>query len=177
MEILEFGFNMRVEKTIKDGKIIGKCFVGKSTKPRWYYSFRTEESFLHQCTKTYKGLESSFNDKQERKIEAKKQKEESRKNIKIGTIFRTVFGYSMTINEFFQVTAIKGNKVTVRQIAKETVEETGWLQSNVRCVPNCFIGEPETKLLNNYGGINCGYGSKAYILKNIEDTFYENHCD
>jgi hypothetical protein len=51
----------------------------------------------------------------------------SNANIKVGDIFRCTFGYSMTLNSFYQVVGKKGaSSVQLRRINGQRVDGDGW---------------------------------------------------
>jgi hypothetical protein len=107
-------------------------------------------------------VEKWFEMKAARKAEIKAQAEEKRAAVKVGSIFCYSWGWEQTNIDFFQVVEVKGKStVVVREIARKTVNETGWASDEVVPAVNQFIGEPETVRLNQYGGISrrCGTAS------------------
>lgn len=59
----------------------------------------------------------------------------------IGAVLYTCWGYEQTNTEFYEVTAVTGSMVTLRQIASE-LQNTGFMSGRVSARPGQFIGEP-----------------------------------
>jgi len=65
---------------------------------------------------------------------------------KVGDVFLTSWGYDQTNIDFYQITAVKGESVKVRQIRGETVNYAN-MSGEVRAVKDSFCGEEMTKRL------------------------------
>lgn len=61
--------------------------------------------------------------------------------LQVGDVVNTCWGYEQTNVEFFQVVAVSGAMVTLRQIAASTTE-TGFMSGTKVPHPGNFIGEP-----------------------------------
>lgn len=92
----------------------------------------------------------------EKKAEAKALKAEAKKKFMdainedhpfpVGTVLFESWGYSMTIVDFYQVTAVKGKQVTVRQISGTVIDGDGQSGRKIP-VQGSFIGDPFKKLV------------------------------
>ena len=65
----------------------------------------------------------------------KKPEKENFMGVKVGDIFDAYWGYSMTLHSFYQITSIKGQKVTIIELEKEWVDGDGF-QGHVMPIPN-----------------------------------------
>jgi hypothetical protein len=147
------------------GQYIVTVFRGKSTKPYANYRYTSMEEAGKAVDKFVQAIIADY----ERKAEYQKEKKQKAKimfdNIKVGDIFYTSWGYDQTNVEMYQVIE-KGEKtVMVAEIAQETVPGTeGFMSSNVRPVPNKFVGEPFRAVVNQYGlkGKEMYYGAWPY---------------
>ncbi len=75
--------------------------------------------------------------------------------IKVGTIFRSSWGYDQTNIDFYEVTRVMKASVEIRKIAGQQTTGDGWT-GKVVPKPGEFIGEPMTKRLKNtYDGNPC----------------------
>lgn len=168
------------------GKPTCMMWFGKAQNPRYNYYFENDEV----CTNFINEHVSAYINNANKKLDKKQLVKELRKNyqpkVNIGDIFHISFGYSMTLNEFYQVTAINNKKITVREISMD-MEEVGYLYWHVKPIPSCFIGEEQTKILqidlsnpnkpSEYIKIN---GYSAYnVTKDVETgrTWTEDRCD
>jgi hypothetical protein len=71
----------------------------------------------------------------------------------VGSIFCYSWGYEQTNIEFFQVTAMKNRKLTLREIASDLQSSPGFSSMSGHCTPcrDQFIGEEFTKLVTPWG--------------------------
>lgn len=158
----------------------------RSAKPLYRYSFINE---LKRAEFINKKISEHLNSHNNKLIENAKIKENLKSyipQIKVGDILHYQFGYSMTLNEFYQVTDIKGKTVTIRELNTES-KPTGWLQMDVRPIRNSFRGEEIKKRLQvkqySIEHKPCEYvviDSYTHGLASVCDEnewFYENHAD
>lgn len=143
------------ESESSTGGYIVMGFAGKATKPKFHYSFRTEErknEFVENWA--IKQL-ATVNAKAERKQNRKKLQENAIELVKEGDVFRSSWGYEQTNIDYYQVIAIKGKStITLREIASKIVEETRFLTGKrIPCI-NDFIGEAFDKRINVYSITN-----------------------
>ena len=167
----------KVEVYIKllDNKYICKCYIGRRTKPQ--FSVYVEEDQFQILETKVNGIINNIRKRQEEKRkyneERKQKRDELKKQLKVGTFLRTTFGYSMTLNQFYKVIEVKGNKVKVERL------EEKWVSGH----PG-YTGEVTFEDIGTGEVIDCKItitglkikGLNAYII-NEGDTFYQNHMD
>ena len=171
-----------------NGKPCVMIWIGnKKITPDYQYSFENEQRRIDFVDKTVK-------DKlyfQNKKIAENKAIKENLKNykvqMKVGDILHYRFGYSMTLNEFYQVVDIKGKKVTLKELCTES-KPTGWLQMEVRPIRDSFRDNKEiTKILQvkqyslehkpyEYIVID-RYSNGHATVCDENEWYYENHAD
>ena len=159
-----------------DGKPVAIVFVGKGSKPFARYSFKTEQARADYVQSIIDSRMKSIKAKQDYKAEQKAKNVVSAQNVQVGDIFRCGWGYSMSLNDFYQVISKKGNKVTVREIASEYVEGD-WMGGQVKCIPGSFTarGSEFTKLLK---GDSFKVSDSRYAYKcDPTRSYYESHAD
>lgn len=147
-----------VIESMPAGHAIVKVWRGKASKPSDHYRVRSEAEAMGVVERAVAGEKSSAEYKAKRAAERKTRETEMAAKLKVGSLLSYIWGYEQTNVEFFEVTAKKGKTVTLRKIAGETVEETGWASAKVRPCPGRFIGEPFTKRISAYG-VSFAHGS------------------
>ena len=168
------------------GKPTCKMWFGKSQKPKYSYYFESEErciKFINENTSNYI---CGVNQKIDKKELVKEVRKKYEPKVQIGDIFHITFGYSMTLNEFFQVIAINNKKITIREISMD-MEEVGYLYYKVKPIANSFIGKEQVKNLqidfSNVNKPNEYIRIKDYRACNVTEdvkngrTWSENRCD
>lgn len=121
-------------------------------------------------------LEAKEELRKQRLAEQKKKREELAASIKVGDLFHRSWGYDMTHNDFYQVTAIKGKKIYARPIASEVVSWDAGYTGEERAVRDAFIWEEQGYILSPYGWIKvCDY-DHAY-LSEWDHDYYFNYVD
>ncbi|GAB1534411.1 hypothetical protein ADMFC3_00420 [Geovibrio sp. ADMFC3] len=96
------------------------------------------------------------------------RKEDFRKQITIGTIFVTTWGYEQTNVDAYQVVGITSASVKLRKIKTEIVRGTGFMSAEVKPLADNFVGEAFTKRINKgyvrfeYGGCDLWDGKRTY---------------
>lgn len=104
--------------------------------------------------------------------------------VEVGSIFRSSFGYDMTIVEYFEVVGFtpSGKSVKVREIGYEVVEGDAGYTGSCRPVPGAFL-EDKPVLTKRLGGSPGhwsikieSYGRWAY-LEDPDRTSYFNYMD
>lgn len=138
-------------------------FRGRKKKPDSYMYSTVEMMILSidsMIATHFRKIKAKHNQQQENKRMA----EEARKNIKVGDIFATSWGYEQTNVGFFEVIErVSTAYVNVRQISSKTVSEENMSAS---IVPNLgsYISEVKKCQINKYGHIVKAdeYGHTAY---------------
>jgi hypothetical protein len=124
----------------KRGRLCAIVYYGKQTSPVGHHSYRTEAERAASVKRYFEGRQG--HDK--RRAESKAERLAPNKLV-VGDILNTCWGYDQTNREFFEVTAVKGQYVTLCELAQAS-ETTGMDQG--RCMPQSghFIGKPMRKL-------------------------------
>ena len=130
--------------TTEKGNLFAMGFLGTSKKRRFAYSFPTEEKREAHISDWIERLESNRKALNERKANAEAEALEFAKTLKVGDIFHCGWGYSMTLNDFYQVVEITKSRksVKVRKLNKFLTEHDGYGQSGFQsCNKNDFVGD------------------------------------
>lgn len=145
-------------------KPVAMFYGGKRNKPDWYYVFKSIDSLNDKIDSTINSIKQS-----KAYVAERRAKRTAMTDVAVGDIFRCSWGYDQTNVDFYQVTAVKGHFMEVREIA-EMSESDGWLTGS--CVPDVgnFIGKPMRKLIQNVNGepCFCAYSfANAYRMKPV----------
>ena len=88
------------------------------------------------------------------RIAERKNRKNDLPEINVGDVLVTSWGYEQTNVNFYQVIERKGKtKVTLREVASKTLEETSWCSANVTPVKDAFISGQNflEKRISRYG--------------------------
>lgn len=145
---------------LSNGKLCASVFVGKQAKPVINYSYRNEAEREAAVKRAFDACRASEGYKAERRA-ARKAFVHS---YKAGDLFRRSWGYDQTNVNFYQVVAVKGKTLTVREIAQDYVE-TGFMCGKTGPQIGEFKG-PEVKCLAQDGYIKVEKysGANAYYV-------------
>lgn len=124
--------------TASQGSPCARVFYGKQSKPVASYRYRSDAERERNVRALFEGRRSWLSRIAERRASDKA----AGRGLEVGDIVRTCWGYEQTNVEFFEITALVGDKmVELRELA-QVREGTGWEQG--RCVPQSgsYIGEP-----------------------------------
>lgn len=103
------------------GKPSATGFSGKKSKPTFNYYFNNEIDRVDYIEKFFNNLQESENRKEQRKLDKKLKREQAKTAWNIGDLLCSSWGYDQTNVDFYQVTGIKGSKVTFRKIGGKVV--------------------------------------------------------
>ena len=124
----------------KELRPLAIVFSGKSNKPLWFHSFRSEAD-------RQRAIDHEIASSKAR-VKTKVDKAEARKNFQhgfqVGDILYASWGYDQTNVDFYQVTDVKGKEITVREIGARVVSSTMG-SDKVMAEPHEFIGPPLRK--------------------------------
>lgn len=84
--------------------------------------------------------------KEQKKAALQAARKEVKHSFEVGQIFYKSWGYEQTNVNFYQITAIKGKTVILREVAQNRTE-TGWLTGTCSAIKNEFIGEEIKKVI------------------------------
>jgi hypothetical protein len=151
-------------------------YTGRKTKKPVVYFTKSEDEAIDIINKKLAIVQEKKDYKDQQRAQKKEKASEIRENIKIGDIFYTSWGYSMTIVEFFQVTKIVKKKVEIKRIA-QTVKNDNYMSGYCSPVKDDFISESKLCSVNAYGIVKADdYGNIAYPTENRTE-FYFNRMD
>lgn len=139
-------------------------FHGRKNKPTWHFRFKTIEEMMLKIDSVIKSQYDDNLIKEKQGIKKKLQAEEHRKNVQVGDIFHTSWGYDETHVEFFQVQEkVSKSKVKIQQVQSIQVSE-GYNTARVKAQPDALIGVPKICTVNAHGSISKAdrYGNSAY---------------
>ena len=127
--------------TTDKGNLFAMGFLGTSKKRRFAYSFPTDEKRQEHISQWLERLESNRKELNDRKARAEAEAVEFAKTLKVGDIFHCGWGYSMTLNDFYQVVEITKSRksVRVRKLKKFMTESDGYGQAGMQsCIKDDF---------------------------------------
>lgn len=130
--------------TTDKGNLFAMGFLGTSKKSKFAYSFSTEEKREEHVTQWIERIESNRRAIIERKAKAEAEALEFGKSLKVGDIFHCGWGYSMTLNDFYQVVEITKSRksVKVKKLKKFLTEHDGYGQAGFQsCTKNDFASD------------------------------------
>jgi hypothetical protein len=131
------------------GKFLAIAFHGKAAKPDWHYSFRDEAARDKRIAEFIAGRKRWVEYKAERKAEKDKPH-----TLKVGDILVSSWGYDQTNIDYYQVTRIPGPMtVEIREIAKTSSAEIGFMTAECKAAPDKFTGDPMIKRCNSTNSV------------------------
>ncbi len=103
--------------------------------------------------------------KEARKLQNKQKQQEAFKNVKVGDIFYTSWGYDQTNVDFYKLIELKGKTGTFQELSSEVVEGTeGYMSCEV--IPGeTFIGEPFKSRFTGDVATQMPYGQRGHKTK------------
>ena len=119
-----------------DDKTSAMAFHGKANKPDWHIKFRSTNSRIDRIA----DYVAAFQQRADQKVAERKAKSEWQHGLKVGDVFRSSWGYDQTNIDYYEVVAIHGKAVDVREIGQQS-EDTGWLQGNCVPAPGKYISD------------------------------------
>lgn len=113
-----------------DGKPAVKSFYGKRAKPQKFHTFKTVEAREKWTADYFRGVSENIASmakyKQEQREERTTGAAAFAAEIKIGDLFHCGWGYSMSLNSYYQVTALHGRKLEVIEAGAEYISGGGY---------------------------------------------------
>lgn len=153
-----------IEILVNEEQLTACFFSGKRTKADWKYRFGDKFKMIKKIDESVKAHYDFIKAKEARKIQAKVDREQHAKIVKVGDIFATSWGYDQTNVDFFQVIDRPSKAyATVRKIAKN-VKDTGYMCGEATPCPGEFIDDPKKCQISQYGSLRKAdrYGNSAY---------------
>ena len=136
------------------------AYIGKGEKPSWHIAYRTEERRAADIAEFWRNLEGH----RERMAERRKVRAMPT-GAKVGDILHTSWGYDQTNVEYFEIVAVRGKVVDLRELAREVVCSTGSMSEVVRPVQGKYLDKPAL-----CGKRPSGYGKEGDYTVRIDDV-------
>lgn len=136
---------------------------------KYWRTMKGVENFIDKAIKTYPWLtRENFRINGTEEERRKSQTSTTDMEVHVGDVFISVWGYSMTLVDFYQVTKVSktGKSVNVRKLAYKVVDGATCSPQGGRVVPvkDCFVGE---ELKNKR--IRGDYGMKPRPMFTVND--------
>lgn len=132
--------------TDRAGHPCARVFFGKQSKPVLRCYYRDAARREADVVRMFEHRRATI----ARKAEYKAARKATIPTYAVDDVLSTCWGYDQTNREFYQVVKVAGAKVTVRQIAAETVA-TGDMTARVIPLPGDFIGAEMVRRAAGYG--------------------------
>jgi hypothetical protein len=142
--------------TDRDGRPCARVFYGKQRKPVIACYYRNAAERQASVARAFEGRRAYDARKAARKADAKA----SAHVYAVGDVLSTCWGYEQTNREFYEVVAVKGASVTVRQISTETVA-TGDMTARVIPLPGDYVGAEIRKIAQPGRGLKISSCARA----------------
>ena len=150
----------------QNGKLYSIGFYGKQAKPAWHNRHSTAERRTAHIAEMVKNFSASADYKAKRRAE----RLAFAHTLKVGDVLNTCWGYDQTNREFYEVTAVRGKQVVIREIGQHREYTEGYHMGG-KCAPKVgeYIG-PELKRLVTVGNcvkINGHITAHQYVMREI----------
>ncbi len=149
-KIVKFDGALEVYIVDNGPSYVAKGFKGKATKPAFYYDFGTAERMAEYIDKFFADYAEMVEYKANEKAKAKAQKAEAVKNLKVGDIYYSSWGYDQTNVDFYKILEVKKSSAVIVRVGSKTVLDNG-SYTEVVPAPEHEIGEPMLKRMGQYG--------------------------
>jgi len=161
-KIVKFDGALEVYIVDNGPSYVAKGFKGKAAKPAFYYDFKTAERMAEYIDKFFADYAEMVEYKANEKAKAKAQKAEAAKNLKVGDIYYSSWGYDQTNIDFYKIVDVKGAKATLVKIAKSYLDSEFAYEDKVVPAPNVIVGKPMNKIVDQFGNFNIASYAGAY---------------
>ena len=135
-----------------------KFFAGKALNPTHYYGFKSEEKRAASIEEFFKKIAERAEWKAERKVAAKAAKAKAAKEMNVGDIYYTSWGYDQTNIDFYKILEVKKGSAVIVKVGSKTVSDNG-PSTEVVPSPANETGEPMLKRMGEYGFSISSYAS------------------
>ena len=122
-----------------DAEPVLAMFYGKSAKPRFHYRFHSMKELDDYLDKYLNNKQEIEQGDAERRAQRKITADH---NIKVGDIFYTYWGYDQTNSEFYEVVAVRGSRIDLREL-DYTVDSSGesWGENKIYPNPGHYVSD------------------------------------
>jgi len=148
-------------------------YSGRKTKSDFAYSYAKLENAETKIEEYFSDIQRGLDQKAQWKAEKKARAQEFKKAVEVGSYLRTVFSYTMTLNQFYKVIEKKGNKVVIQSVQKTWTD--GDIGYTGEVAPtNELVGEP---FKANFSANGLTIEGQTATICSLNDSFYQNHMD
>lgn len=132
----------------KQNRPTAKAFSGKKAKPDWFVTFQSEE----RRAAYVKNWEDGLRAHQARKEEERQAKASYQHTFQVGDILYNSWGYDQTNIDWYEVTAVRGKQIVIREIAGKVADAPGYSPMSGMTVPcpGQYVGPEITKRPTGY---------------------------
>ncbi len=140
---IEIKFDDKIETVnyvcyINKTDLLALCYVGKATKPAFYYRYRNISQLYESVKEALSRYDEYFRGKAERAAKMKELNKcfDIQKYLKIGDIIQNTWGYEQTNQEFYQVTGFKGRtQIIIKELCQDHISRDGYSSMSAFTVP------------------------------------------
>lgn len=115
-------YTLLINTTKYNDEVVGAMFYGKSAKPQWHYRFRNMEELDNYTDKFLSNRAANEKSDAERREKRKLTKDH---DIKVGDIFYTSWGYDQTNIDYYEVVAVRGSRIDLKELHQKYVGHDG----------------------------------------------------
>lgn len=135
----------------------GAIFIGKQNTATGHYIYKDYADFEKALDLQVESVKYALAQKAKRMQERKDYKHD----YVVGDILYSSWGYDQTNVNFYQVIAVVGKQVTLREVASKTVRSDRSAEY-VAAMPDRFVGPPIKKMVQQGGMVNIDSSQRAY---------------
>lgn len=150
-KIVKFNGALEVYIVENGPSYVAMGFKGKAAKPAFHYKFKTAERMAEHIDKFFAHYAEMVEYKANEKAKAEAKKAEAAKNLKIGDIYYSSWGYDQTNVDFYKVLEVKKSSAVIVKVGSKTVLDNGSSYTEVVPAPEHEIDEPMLKRIQEYG--------------------------
>ncbi len=144
--------------TTPKGNPAAIVYAGKAAKPYAWHSYRTADRREQHLRDVFQRRAAIAKVKADRAA----AKRAWINPYKVGDLFRRSWGYDQTNINWYEVIAVKGKMLEVREIQQTRVED-GWLHGKTTPLPGAYSGEA-FRCLAQDGRIKINHYAHAYFV-------------
>ncbi len=137
------------------------CFIGKQSKPAWYYGFTNREHMQRHIDKQIDSVQKT----EERKAQEREERKKPH-SLKVGDILVNSWGYDQTNVNFYKVKKLIGKTmvelISIRSAHIEGTEYPHGMACEVTALPSEEYGEPFRKKANHRNSVTINSFSSAW---------------
>jgi hypothetical protein len=141
------------------GVYYGIGFHGRAQKPDWHYHFKNLASRERHIVEHFAGIQQ----REARQSELRAEARGFRHSYKIGDLFNNTWGYDQTNVNWYEVTAVRGQMIEIREIGT-AYKETGFMCGKCSPLPGSYIGEPKWRRAQE-GRVKVNHHQHASFVK------------